>query len=167
MHLYIVRHGEALPVGNGIAGDADRPLSPRGELDIAALGDVIAGEQSAGVLVLSSPLARARQTAEIIAARLDGSPGIRASENLAPGFRPKALLSELTAAGVEMIVAVGHQPDLTTFLSYVIADQSYAGVAFPPGGAAKITVHPSRADADPTLHWLLTPELVHRILSTR
>jgi phosphohistidine phosphatase len=167
MNLYIVRHGDALPVGKTIPGDAERPLSSRGEKDIAALGDVIAGEQSAGILVLASPLTRARQTAEIIAGKLDGPPGIRVSENLAPGFRPKALLSELANAGVEMIVAVGHQPDLTTFLSYVIADQSYAGVAFPPGGVAKITMHPSRADNDAMLHWLLTPELVHRILSTR
>lgn len=167
MNLYLVRHGEALRIGGAVTNDADRPLSPRGESDASIVGEVIAGEQSGSVLVLVSPLARARQTAEIIAGKLGASAAIRASENLAPGFRPKALLNEIAQTGGDVVVAVGHQPDLTTLLSYVIADESYAGIAFPPGGVAKISTQISRAGNNATLHWLITPELVHRILSIR
>lgn len=161
MTLYLVRHGEALPVGGGIATDSARPLSGRGEGDSAALGTLLAAEIRGDIAVLASPLVRARRTAEIIARVIPGAPEVRPTENLAPGFRVKDILGELAGVTSENAVIVGHQPDLGNLVSHLTAGGPVA-VAFAPGGAAKITMRIPAAAGVATLHWLLTPELIRR-----
>src|SRR5260221_12307846 len=69
-HLYLIRHGEAVtnlePIVAGIRGDTG--LTTKGIAQVERLGDRLAptGEIAADVFI-SSPLPRARQTAEIIA----------------------------------------------------------------------------------------------------
>jgi phosphohistidine phosphatase len=164
MNVYLVRHGEAAAVGGHVLRDADRPLTPRGESDIVLMAEALAKLDGRVALILASPLVRAQQTAQILAGKLHGGPPVLTTENLAPGFRPKALLAEIAASGTPAgIVAVGHQPDMGVFLSYLVADASHAAVAFSPGAAAKVAVHFSPGGRDATLHWLLTPEAVHRL----
>jgi phosphohistidine phosphatase len=166
MILYVIRHGEALPVGGEIATDSARPLSERGEGEIAALGTLLAAEIRGDVAVLCSPLVRACRTAEIIAGMIDGAPAVRTTENLAPGFRVKDILSELAGVKRENAIVVGHQPDLGNLVSHLTAGEPVS-VAFYPGGAAKITTRIPAAAGEATLHWLLTPDLVHRVQSNR
>ena len=162
MNLYVVRHGEALPVGGGIATDSARPLSGRGEGDSAALGTLLAADVRGDVVVLASPLVRARKTAEIIAGKIAGAPEVRSTENLAPGFRVKDILGELAGGKAENVIVVGHQPDLGSLVSHLVAGEPVS-VAFFPGGAAKISTRLPAQAGEATLHWLLTPELIHRV----
>jgi phosphohistidine phosphatase SixA len=102
VRLYLIRHAEAAP------GDPDdlRPLTPTGREVARGLGQELAGE---GIeVVLSSPLLRARETAELVAAGC-GAP-TEADERLAPGARLDDLRAAVVGRG-EAVAVVGHQPD--------------------------------------------------------
>jgi phosphohistidine phosphatase len=104
VRLYLCRHAHADPG----EPDEERPLSPRGEAQAAALAASLAAADEPPVLTLSSPLLRARQTAEAIA-RATGA-GLRSDDRLAPGATLESLRDAV--AGLDGPIAiVGHQPD--------------------------------------------------------
>jgi phosphohistidine phosphatase len=126
MRLIVVRHAHADP------GDPDelRPLSARGREEAHALAHRLAAEVKP-VLVLTSPLLRARETADPIV-RAAGAQ-LRVDERLSPGATAEDVLA--AAAGEEgTIVAVGHQPDC----SLVVEALSGETVDFPPAGHAVV-----------------------------
>lgn len=102
VRLFLVRHAKADPG----SPDELRSLSPRGREQARELGERLAPEQPA--VVLSSPLLRARETADAIA-RAAGAP-LRVDDRLAPGATAAGLLEALEDAQ-GTVVAVGHQPD--------------------------------------------------------
>lgn len=164
MNLYVVRHADALPVGGIVTRDADRRLSPRGEGDAGLMGRALAHLDPNVDIIVTSPLVRAIETGEVIGRQLSDHPIMHVSEHLAPGFNHQALFHELLvfSAG-ESIVAVGHQPEMSAFISFLIAGNHEAAVGMSPGSIAKIVLEGSR----PTgyLSWLLTPDIV-RVLFT-
>ena len=102
MRLFIVRHAKAAP------GEPDelRPLTEEGRATARDVGERLAGEWPDAVV--SSPLLRARETAEAIAsaAGLD----LEIDERLAPGADAAAVRAVVDGRG-ETVVVVGHQPD--------------------------------------------------------
>jgi phosphohistidine phosphatase len=102
VRLFLVRHAKADPG----SPDELRALSAAGREQARELGERLAGEQPG--IVLSSPLLRARETADAIA-RAAGAP-LRIDDRLAPGATTAGLLEALEGAG-DRVVAVGHQPD--------------------------------------------------------
>src|SRR5688500_3230980 len=102
VRLLLVRHAKADPG----SPDELRALSAAGREQARALAERLSGEQPA--VVLSSPLLRARETADAIA-RAAGAP-LRIDDRLAPGATAAAMLEALEGAG-DTVVAVGHQPD--------------------------------------------------------
>src|SRR5437764_15376929 len=104
MRLYLVRHADAAP------GEPDelRPLTAYGRQQARELGARLAAEGAAGAAVVTSPLLRARETAEEIARALgtDAEP----DERLAPGATASTV-HEAAAERGTTVVAVGHQPD--------------------------------------------------------
>jgi phosphohistidine phosphatase len=104
VQLVIVRHAEAA------AGEPDelRPLTPEGRETARALGERLAAEGVRPDAVLTSPLLRARETAQELArpAGLDAEP----DERLAPGATAEGVKAAAAERG-ETVVVVGHQPD--------------------------------------------------------
>ena len=159
MNLYVVRHAEALPVGGMVTRDADRRLSPRGEEDAALMGRALAHLDPNVDIVVTSPLARAIETGEIIGRELSNHPIMHVSEHLAPGFSNLGLFKELLALSAgSNIVAIGHQPDMSGFVSYLITGSSEAALAMSAGAIARLVLDGANAHAH--LAWLLTPEVV-------
>jgi phosphohistidine phosphatase len=107
MRLFLVRHAEAAP------GEPDelRPLTAAGRAVARDLGERLASEHLDAVL--SSPLLRARETAEQIA-RAAGLTA-EADERLAPGATADDLKAAIARRGAT-VVAVGHQPDCSAIL---------------------------------------------------
>ena len=102
VRIYLVRHAKAAP------GDPDelRPLTPEGREQARLLAERLVGERPDAVV--TSPLLRARETAEVLARAcgLEAEP----DERLAPGATSAD--ARLAAAGRgERVVLVGHQPD--------------------------------------------------------
>ena len=104
VQLVIVRHAEAA------AGEPDelRPLTPEGRESARALGEQLAAEGVRPDAVLSSPLLRARETAQELArpAGLEAEP----DERLAPGATAESVKAAAAEHG-ETVVVVAHQPD--------------------------------------------------------
>jgi phosphohistidine phosphatase SixA len=107
MRLFLVRHAEAAP------GEPDelRPLTPAGRAVARDLGERLASEHLDAVV--SSPLLRARETAEQIARAAGLTP--EADERLAPGATAEDLKAVIEGRG-DAVVAVGHQPDCSALL---------------------------------------------------
>ena len=102
MHVYLVRHAKAEP------GDPDelRPLAKKGRKQAKELGERFARD---GIdAVVSSPLLRARETANAIAKATKTN--VETDERLAPGATPADVRAVVEGRG-ERVVVVGHQPD--------------------------------------------------------
>jgi phosphohistidine phosphatase len=104
MRLFLIRHAKAAP------GDPDelRPLTDTGFEQARRLGDDLAQHPTPPAIVLTSPLLRARQTAEAIA-RATGAE-LRIDDRLAPGATGDSLRDALGGVAGP-VAAVAHQPD--------------------------------------------------------
>jgi phosphohistidine phosphatase len=104
VRLFVVRHAEAAP------GEPDdlRTLTPHGLGQARELGERLVRHGIKPDVILSSPLLRARQTADSIAAEL----GVASEpdERLAPGATADDVRAAVAGRG-ETVVVVGHQPD--------------------------------------------------------
>src|SRR5260370_38422368 len=111
--LYLIRHGVAEDRGEGWPDDTERPLTEEG---MSRLRKEARGLVRSGVsfdIVLTSPLVRARQTAEIIAAAFDPRPHIVNTDSLVPGATYQAVVAELEQHGRRTRIAlVGHGPEI-------------------------------------------------------
>jgi phosphohistidine phosphatase len=128
MLLYLVRHAEAAP------GHPDelRPLTARGRDDARALGERLRAESPRVDAVLSSPLLRARETAEAIAIELGVEP--EAVDLLAPGASEADLLAAVDGRG-DVVVTVGHQPDCGKIAAALDGGPE---PPFPPAGVVRL-----------------------------
>src|SRR6516225_3386566 len=111
--LYLIRHGTAEERGDAWPDDTKRPLTAQGmaRLRKSARGLVRIGADFD--VVMTSPLVRARQTAEIVAAAFDPRPPIVTADALSPGGSYELVLSELEKqARRTRIALVGHEPGI-------------------------------------------------------
>ena len=169
MNLYLARHGEAVATGGSVVRDAERPLSVRGEEEATLMGRVLAKICPALEMVITSPLLRAVRTGEIMGNEISNHPVFSVSNHLAPGFRHKNLYDELVMlCGDGDVLAVGHQPDLSGFIAYLISGSTTApvSVAMVPGAVARLTVRSGKSRPDVALEWLLTPQVAKTLLLT-
>jgi phosphohistidine phosphatase len=108
--LDILRHGEAEPAG--ASGDEARALSPAGRMAMAALAATLAGEGWRPGRIFSSPLKRARQTAEMVRGAARDAPPIERLGELGADREPHEVLTALAAHGATAghVLLVTHQP---------------------------------------------------------
>lgn len=164
MNLLIMRHAEAAPIGGEIMRDADRVLTARGENDAVLVGRSLKTLSLSPDLILTSPLERAKKTGAILSSVWKHRPEVRPTEHLGMGFRQKSLLADLKALQtLQTIIIVGHQPDMSDFIAYCIADSKRAALAMPVASAARLTLTFNSSHLDATLHWLLTPDLIRTL----
>ena len=156
MEICLVRHAIAVERGTkGFEDDALRPLTPRGR---DRMREAAAGLTSliTPQLVLTSPLLRATQTAEILAAAYRLSSPKRV-EALAKGD-DAALLNELRDLDASPVMLVGHEPHLSGTLSLLLTgDAARMSTDLKKGAAALVAC---AGDPDPGscwLEWLLQP----------
>ncbi len=118
MKLYIMRHGpaeDAAPSGL----DGDRVLSPQGRERVRGVARALLDADEAPLCVYTSPLARALQTAEIVAAFTSlGDRGgfVETRRELAPGGGGLELLDEVRRGKKKRVMLVGHEPDLSSLV---------------------------------------------------
>ncbi len=160
MRLYLVRHGEAEEVARE-GGDAGRRLTPEGRRE---LGEGVAGLSRLGTeltQILTSPLARARQTAQILHTDLRG-PEPEVWGLLAPGADLDGVLAQLDASQ-EAVALVGHEPCLGRLVSLAVTGREADGTPLRKGGVACIDFQGTPRPGAGRLVWLLTPKLLRRI----
>ncbi len=152
MKLYFLRHGEA-DWPNWTESDDARPLTKKGKKQMRKVAKFLCDLMVDPDFILSSPLPRAFQTAEIAAEELDLD--VTQEPALAPGFDPDRLHELIERYQGRDLMLVGHEPDL----SRAVEALTGANVRMPKAGLARVDI------ADPTelrgqLVWLIPPKLV-------
>ncbi len=131
MKLVLVRHGQALDERQ----DPQRGLSEEGKSQALRTAEWVAGLGLEVGAVFSSPKARARQTAEIIAGTLGLEEEIlEITEGLLPGAEPEVFEKQLQRLDRDT-VAVGHLPNLPALVARLCVEPELASEPMPPAGA--------------------------------
>ena len=131
--LWLLRHGEAVP--HESKPDFDRELTPRGERQSAAAGEALARLGLEFAACYTSPLVRARETAELACKQLNVTPEER--DAIGKGFDRETVSELLTAhSDGERILVVGHNPSF----EQVVLDMTGARIDFKKGGVAALRV---------------------------
>jgi phosphohistidine phosphatase len=162
VELYLIRHGIAEARGDEWPDDAKRPLTDAGmsRLRKAARGLVALGVQFD--VVLTSPLVRARQTAEIVAGAFESCPHIVNAEALAPGGSYAAVVAELEKHAKRGSVAlVGHEPAIGELAARLIGARH--PIPFKKGAVCRIDVGTLPPSGSGELRWFATPKMLRAI----
>ena len=160
MNLFILRHGIAVEPGTaGFENDADRPLVPKGERRLRAAAAAMRKMELSYDVICSSPLVRARQTAEIVAEELKLQKRLKITDALAPGGSMKNLVRQLSdwKPLPENVLIVGHEPYLSRLISLLISGEDHTTVAMKKGSLCKLETVDLRPGLCARLIWLLTP----------
>ena len=163
MRLYLMRHG---PAGNSETWQGDdrlRPLTGKGQQKVRAAAEGLKQLDPGVDLLITSPLVRARQTAEIVAKALHLD--VEEQESLAPGFglaQLASLLASLLASHPDTrgIMLFGHEPDFSGVIGQLIAAPHPAQVEMKKGACCALDLPDPTAEqlaGSATLLWLMTP----------
>ena len=160
--LYLVRHAIAEERGDAWPDDTKRPLTARGITRFRRSARGLARFGVSLEVILTSPLIRARQTAEILAAAFDMRPHIVQIESLAPGGSYQAVLSDLEKQSKRSQIAlVGHEPEIGE-LAARLAGSRHA-FEFKKGGICRVDVNVLPPAGPGTLHWFATPAMLRAL----
>jgi phosphohistidine phosphatase len=134
-HVLVMRHGPAEPAGHG--KDADRRLTAEGRKRTRRAAAALAVIAPIPARIYTSPLVRARETAEILAAAT-GAASPLVTPLLAPGFARANLVRELVHARIEPLAIVGHEPDLSGFVGWLLGGRHEVRLKFGKGSACLV-----------------------------
>ena len=153
MLLHLLRHADAGDPEAWSGPDSIRPLSAKGRRQSRRLGDHLAAIGFSPDAILTSPMVRAEQTADIVGERLGVA--VAVDDRLAGGFDLGALDELLSEAGdPERVVLVGHDPDFSESLSTLCGPQ----LDMKKGTLARIEIERPLRPGGGTLRWLLPPD---------
>jgi phosphohistidine phosphatase len=161
MELYLLRHGLAVERGaRGFEDDFSRPLTPKGRRQLRKVAVAVKKLTGSLDLILSSPLVRAKQTAEIVAGEMKLKKRLKYSNALAPGGVAAILLRQLgrEKPAPEKVMLVGHEPDLSRLISVLVTGSLQLQLDFKKAGLCKLDAVTLHAGPCATLAWLLTPK---------
>ena len=154
MKLYFLRHGLAAEREEWSGDDAARPLTDEGKARMARAAVVFAKLELGLDAIITSPLVRAVQTAEIVARELKMQNQLVTDERLAPGFDADALAKILPAhPKATALMLVGHEPDFSEMISYLIGG---GRVVCKKGGLALVELNATNLKGE--LVWLVPPK---------
>lgn len=161
MNLFILRHAPAAERdSSGRDKDSDRPLTEKGREVLSSTAKGMLALDLSFDRVLTSPFARARQTAEIIAKELHAKQHPTPTEHLSPNGSPKALIEQINRLQprVQNMLLVGHEPYLSQLIALLVAGNTNASFELKKGGLAKLETEDLRFGRCTKLSWLLTPQ---------
>ncbi|MHB8618519.1 MAG: SixA phosphatase family protein [Chloroflexota bacterium] len=153
MRLLIMRHGPAETQRAG-QPDGERRLTERGREETAAAARGLARLAVLPRLIITSPLPRARETAELAAAGLGLVGSLKVDEALSAGARPTSILGVLRGLGGDLLV-VGHNPDLSDLVSYLLAGECAVPIDFGKGGVVALQFRDAPRRREGVLLWYL------------
>ena len=162
VELYLIRHGEAAERGDEYPDDSKRPLTSQG---IARLRKEAKALEALGVgfdHIITSPLARARQTADAFAETFRQRPTMSTSDALAPAGTPAAGIQEVAHhARKARIAVVGHEPNMSELAARLIGAR--APLAFKKGAVCRIDFESFPPTGAGQLRWFVTPKMLRKI----
>ena len=153
MDIYFLRHGEA-DWPDWEKSDDERPLTKRGKKEMYEVGNFLKRVKVEPDLIVTSPLPRASQTAEIAAEHLKTKS--RKDKLLAPGFGRQELERILKKYPAESLMIVGHEPDF----SHTIEQLTGGTIKLSKAGVALVEL--DRSWRNGRLLWLIPPKIAKK-----
>jgi phosphohistidine phosphatase len=171
LDVYLMRHASAGTRRVNPKLDVKRPLDKDGKRHCLQLAQVLNGLNISFDLIVSSPLKRCLQTAQLVGTEMGYESKILHAQALEPGAdyaQFQRLLHE--CRNYENVLMVGHNPNMTAFLGKWIAGHSAgengnapsASVRLRKGSIARVTVERGPG----MLKWLLDPRIVRALYAT-
>ena len=163
MVIYFLRHANAgLKHFSDAVKDEKRPIDKAGEEQSHDVGRALAFVGVTASVIISSPLTRAMQTAQIVAEEIGYEEKIVQDNAL----RPEATFEQFKSLlnrhrDKPAVMVVGHDPSMTEFVNRVLSGGGpLAAVEMKKGGVAKVEKELRRPAV---LRWLMTPKVVQRV----
>ena len=169
MELLVIRHGAAMDKEEfAKTGKSDdlRPLTSAGMEEMKEIARGLQELVKKIDLLATSPLVRAVQTAEIVGAAYD-APVSETTASLSPDAEPEEF--EKWCADfedVKRIAVVGHEPHLTTLVTWLVTGEEDAVIELKKGGACLLEFDAGIKRGSGILNWLMTPGQLTRIQSS-
>jgi phosphohistidine phosphatase len=158
MQVYLLRHGIAQE-GSAGSSDADRELTAEGRKKLRQVLEAASDSGVAPTLILSSPLKRALQTAEIARNILGYEQQVLHSKALMPGSTVEQVWEEVRVHRDEAsMLLVGHNPLFSDLAAYLIGSKT-AQIHFTKGTIMRVDVDSFLSQPKGTLRWYLTAKL--------
>jgi phosphohistidine phosphatase len=159
MIIYFLRHGLAGIREEWKGDDSLRPLTKEGMKNMVRQAETLADLGLKPDLIITSPLARAFQTADIVADRLKRGDKLLQDERLGPGFNNEDLAKVLIDhAEAQTMMLVGHEPDFSLTISALTGG---GRILLKKGGLARVDLTSSEP-LQGELVWLLPPKVMTR-----
>ena len=160
MDLLVIRHadaGDAADFAKSGRPDDERPLSDEGRRKMRQVTRGLRKVVPEIAALASSPLVRARQTAEIVAATYDRTT-VETVSALRPGEAPSVLTQWLERHGPRGLAAVvGHEPHLSTTVGWLVTGAARSVLELKKGAACLLSCDTAWGPGSAVLRWALTP----------
>jgi phosphohistidine phosphatase len=160
--LYMIRHGLAEPRGEAWPDDTKRPLTEEGT---ARLRKGARGLVRLGVtfdVVLTSPLVRARQTAEVLASAFEPRPAVVAIDSLSLDGTYQAVIADLEKhAKRARIALIGHEPTIGELAARLTGSRH--AFSFKKGAVCRVDIETIPPVGPGTLRWFVTPRILREL----
>jgi len=162
LEVYLIRHGIAAERGKDWTDDSKRPLTSEGLLSLRKEARALNKLDVSFDQIVSSPLVRTRQTADMFSEELKGRPPIVFSDALAPAGTPAAVMQELAKhARKGKLALVGHEPNLGELAAELIGAR--APLEFKKGGICRIDFDALPPKGTGRLRWFVTPKMLRKV----
>ena len=162
LELYLVRHAIAAERGAEYPDDSKRPLTSEGISRFRKEAKALAALDVDIDQIISSPLVRAKQTAEILSQAVPAQPSIVTSDSLAPAGTPAAVFQELAKHMRKARIAlVGHEPNIGELAARLIGSRT--PVEFKKGAICRIDFEVFPPKGHGHLVWFLPPRVLRKL----
>ena len=158
MEVYLVRHGIAEPQGGG--PDSERALTSRGRVRTRQVALGLQAADCRPAVIATSPLRRAKETAEIMARELCPEARIEECTFLEPGAVASDLVSWLGELDADAAMVVGHAPDMGEMAAQLLCKHGDVAMTFKKAGACCVSFSGAAALGSGILEWLIQPRLL-------
>lgn len=165
MQLYLIRHAIAVDSTSSVATtDGERALTEGGIQKMRKHAKALVKLGVKPDLILTSPLLRATQTAEIVGDALGCAKQITRCDVLVPGVEIRQMAEVLRQnEQVSCVAMVGHNPDFEELATFLIGGTGSDGITFKKGAICRIDIDQFSPQPRGRLIWHLTPKLLRSL----
>ena len=158
-----MRHGEA-GTRSAINSDSERSLTAEGRGEVEKIAKSLRSLKINIDNIGTSPLKRAKETAEIVAKEFKLTKKMELWEELSPEGEMNELFERLSRMKEDStVLIVGHEPYLSTLIGDLISNRTGTRIVLKKGGTAKVVINSLIPKASGDLRWLLTPRQIKKI----
>lgn len=162
LELYLIRHGVAAERGDDYPDDSKRPLTSAGISRLRKEAKALDAMDVGFDHIITSPLVRTRQTADVFAETLKTKPSVSQSDALAPAGTPVAVIQEISKHSKKgRIALVGHEPNIGELAARLIGAR--APLEFKKGAICRIDFDVLPPKGTGQLRWFVTAKMLREI----